>query len=224
MQNNNEEASTLTEKAVSKLRYGILSGVLEPGRKLRIDDLRANYGFGSSPLREALSRLVSSGLVTAEGQKGFRVAPISKQDLRDITNTRILLEKAALSDSLEKGGVDWEENVAATYNRLNEEHERLQRNSGASVDAWEEANREFHEALVSACNSHWILNFRQIIYDQAVRYRRFVALDEEQERGAHIEHSQMFDAATQRDIQKICELAEAHAERSYNLTANRFAD
>lgn len=219
----NTKSATLAELALARLRQDILSGVFAPGSKLRIDELRKNYDIGASPLREALSRLVSNGLITSQGQKGFRVAPVSEADLRDITNTRKLLERAALCDSLNNGDADWEAQVVATYDRLDKEHEALQRSSGASADAWEQANQEFHEALVSACESKWLLNFRQVIYDQATRYRRLVVLDEVQERGAHEEHRQMLKAAVARNVDKSGKLADAHAERTYKLMAARFS-
>lgn len=220
----NTKTATLVDLALEKLRRDILTGVFAPGSKLRIEELRNNYDIGASPLREALSRLVSNGLVTAQGQKGFRVAPVSIEDIRDITDTRKLLEHAALSDSLKNADADWEVQVVATYNKLDKAHEKLQRTSGASVDEWEQANYEFHKALVSACKSKWQLNFRQVVYDQAERYRRLVVLDDEQERGAHEEHRQMLNAAVARDIEKSCRLADDHAERTYELMAARFSD
>lgn len=220
----NTKAATLVDLALEKLRRDILTGVFVPGSKLRIEELRKSYDIGASPLREALSRLVSNGLVTAQGQKGFRVAPVSKADIRDITNTRKLLERAALSDSLKNGDADWEAQVVAAFDKLNREHVELHRTSGASIDGWEQANYEFHEALVSACTSKWQLNFRQVVYDQAERYRRLVVLDEELERGAHEEHRQMLEAAMTRDIEKACRSADAHAERTYGLMAERFSE
>lgn len=218
------EASTLVELAITKLRQDILTGVFAPGSKLRVEELRSSYEIGASPLREALSRLVSNGLVTAQGQKGFRVASVSIADIRDITDTRKLLEHAALEDSLKNGGADWESDVSFAYQRLDREHQAVQSTSGASVEAWEHANESFHDTLVSACKSKWLLNFRQVIYDQAARYRRLVMLDDEQERGAHAEHCQMMEAAVARDVEKSCLLADAHAERTYNLMAVRFSD
>lgn len=220
----NGQASTLVDLAIENIRRDILTGVFAPGSKLRIEELRNSYGIGASPLREGLSRLVSCGLVTAQGQRGFRVPPVSDEDIRDITNTRKLLERAALTDSLTNGDAEWEAQVVAAYAALDKAHQRLQESSGATIDAWEQANYEFHDALVSACQSKWQLNFRQIVYDQAKRYRRLVVLDEEQERGAHEEHRQMLQAAVARDIERSCQLADDHAERTYNLMAARFSD
>ena len=218
------KSSTLVELALTKLRRDILTGVFAPGSKLRVDELRASYDIGASPLREALSRLVSNGLVTAQGQKGFRVATVSDADIRDITDTRKLLEHAALEDSLNNGDAEWERQVAVAYDQLHREHMAVQNTAGASVDAWELANERFHDTLVSACESKWLLNFRHIIYDQAARYRRLVMLDNEQERGAHEEHRQMLESALARDVEKSCRLADLHAERTYDLITVRFRD
>lgn len=220
----NSEAVTLVETALANLRRDILTGEVAPGSKLRIDELRASYGIGASPLREALSRLVSSGLVTTQGQKGFRVAPVSKTDNRDITETRKLLERAALSDSVKNGDADWEAHVVACFERLDREHDILHQTSGASADAWELANEEFHEALVSACTSAWVLNFRRIIYDQAARYRRLVILEPATKRRAHAEHREMMKAALAHDVEKSCQLADSHADRNHNLMVKLFSE
>lgn len=217
------KATTLVELAIAKIRRDILTGAFAPGSKLRIDDLRNSYDIGASPLREALSRLVSNGLVTAQGQKGFRVAPVSMADIRDITDTRKLLENALLAQSIAAGGAEWETRVVQAYRRLEREHQALQDTDGASVDAWERENDRFHEVLVSACTSKWQLQFRQVIYDQAVRYRRHVVLDRDQEIGAHAEHYEMMRAALARDVAKSCALADAHAERTFKLMAARFS-
>lgn len=215
------KATTLVELAIAKIRRDILTGAFAPGSKLRIEELRNCYEIGASPLREALSRLVSGGLVTAQGQRGFRVAPVSMDDIRDITDTRRLLENALLAQSIAAGDAEWEDSVRRSYEELDRQHQALQETDGASWEAWEEANDRFHETLVSACTSKWQLQFRQVIYDQAVRYRRFVVLDREQEIGAQEEHYQMLQAALARDIEKSCALADAHAERTFKMMATR---
>lgn len=220
---NSTEAATLVETAISNLRSDILTGVVAPGSKLRIDELRTKYGIGASPLREALSRLVSGGLVTTQGQKGFRVAPVSTSDYRDITETRKLLERAALSESVKNDDADWEARVVACYERLDREHEILHETAGETSDAWEQANEEFHEALVAACTSAWVLNFRRVMYDQAARYRRQFILEPETKRIAHDEHGEMMRAAVARDVEKSCRLAESHADRNYDMMVRLFS-
>jgi Mn-dependent DtxR family transcriptional regulator len=81
---------------------------LQPGTKLRIAEIAEEFGVSATPMREALSRLVSRGLVVAVGQRGFRVMPVSREDLADITRTRVALETAALRRSMRYGDGKWE--------------------------------------------------------------------------------------------------------------------
>jgi DNA-binding transcriptional regulator YhcF (GntR family) len=72
--------------------HDVVCGKLAPGERLRVEHLKDQYAVGAGTLREALSLLVADALVTSEGQRGFRVAPISMEDLEDVTNTRVMLE------------------------------------------------------------------------------------------------------------------------------------
>ena len=78
-------AKTLVESSYNRLRSDIIAGKLAPGAKLRIEELREDYQIGASPLREALNRLAGEGFVTVEEQRGFKVAPVSLDDLQDLS-------------------------------------------------------------------------------------------------------------------------------------------
>ena len=92
-------STTLASAAYERLRRDIRIGRLAPGEKLRIDALRAIYEIGASPLREALNRLSAEGLVVQEDQRGFRVPPVSIEDLLELTRTRCWLNEIALRES-----------------------------------------------------------------------------------------------------------------------------
>ncbi len=68
------------------VKNDIIRGVYHPDEKLRMSLLTSRYGVG--PLREALSQLVAERLVTVVNQKGYRVAPMSEQELLDIFDAR----------------------------------------------------------------------------------------------------------------------------------------
>ena len=75
------DASMITER----LRSEIVSGALAPGSKLKLVPLAARYDVSRGPVREAASRLAAEGLIVIEDQRGFRVTPISRADLLDVT-------------------------------------------------------------------------------------------------------------------------------------------
>ena len=111
---------TLVERAYLSLRHDVVCGKLAPGERLRVEHLKDQYEVGAGTLREALSLLVSDALVTSEGQRGFRVAPISLADLEDVTNTRVMLETEALRQSIRRGDAQWEAALVASYRLLTE--------------------------------------------------------------------------------------------------------
>ena len=95
-----EPQATLSDRAHLAIRKDIVSGNLAPGTRLRIAKLSKDYDIGASPLREALSKLSSEFLVNFEAQRGFSVAPVSAQDLRDISQIRCDLESEAVARAI----------------------------------------------------------------------------------------------------------------------------
>ena len=77
--------ATTATAVYQRIKDDILDGKLAPGLKLRIEFVSERYGAGSSPIREALSRLSSEGIVIRHEQRGFCVAPISLDELREVT-------------------------------------------------------------------------------------------------------------------------------------------
>jgi GntR family carbon starvation induced transcriptional regulator len=198
------------------LRDDIISGKLAPRTRLRIAKLRSMYGVGASPLREALSRLVADKFVISLDRRGFVVAPMSLADFRDLTDARKLLEKEILRLSLRHGDDAWESEVLAAYHRLSKAQQRLKRDLDSGVKNWEAMNAEFHEALVAACPSSWLLNFRRIVYDYTERYRRICLSIRTVSRDVQAEHRKLCDAALARDVELTLSLIDDHLERTFH--------
>ena len=89
--------NTVGTSTYEKIKRDIIYGALAPGVKLKLDTLKHRYAASVSTLRETLNRLASEGFVAAEEQRGFFVTPVSREDMIEITNLRILLECHALS-------------------------------------------------------------------------------------------------------------------------------
>ena len=210
---------TLSESAYDRLRSDIIAGRLAPNSKLRIEELRQDYDTGASPLREALNRLAGEGFVTAEGQRGFTVAPISLKDLNEITRLRTMLECEALRESIGNGDDVWESGVVAAFHRLS----KVDRERERDVATWEARNHEFHEALIAACDSTWLLKFRRTLYEQHKRYRLISIMGEDSERDVHAEHETIMAAALARDAKAACKATEIHILRTAEITEAAFA-
>jgi DNA-binding GntR family transcriptional regulator len=100
------------------LKRAILEGRLGPGEKVNLDRLRAEHGVSLSPMREAISRLVADWLVVFEDQRGYRIAPISADNLAEVTRMRADLEALALGHAIAAADLEWESRVMADLHRL----------------------------------------------------------------------------------------------------------
>lgn len=216
-------ARSLVEAAYGSIRHDILAGVLAPGEKLRVEMLKDRYAVGASTLREALTRLVGESLVTSEEQRGFRVAPVSLTDFRDISATRTFIELEALRQSLTHGDDVWEAQLVATYHRMSKVEARYAEDPDSVGDEYELRNREFHRALVSACPSRWLLNFQATLMQQSERYRRLALAIAPIDRDVRAEHKAIFDAVLEHDIDKACEMDRVHIERTLEVLCSVLA-
>lgn len=207
------ETKTLVESAYHALRRDIIEGRLAPGAKLRVEHLKNDYGVGAGTLREALSLLISDALVVSQGQRGFRVAPVSLDDFADITRTRVMLECEALRQSMAAGDDAWEGELIVAFHRLSKAEERLGNTAGEGE--WEERNKIFHEVLIAACPSRWIKHFLSILYQQAGRYRHLSISLKPLPRNVHAEHEALFNAVMARDVEKATAILAEHIELTF---------
>ncbi|MFS8046334.1 GntR family transcriptional regulator [Rhizobium sp. BR 314] len=223
-----KDALSKTEAAYALLRRDILNTRLRPGASLRLGALRDSYGVGWTPLREALSRLEAEKLVTAVSNRGFAVAPVSREELEDLMRARMIVELPLLMESIERGGSDWESAVVTAHYRLSRCKIVPDDASDEMADDWDEKHTAFHAALLSAATSHWLLRFQATISDQLRRHHRFLGLAPTQRAAAGLtigyekaaaalqdamaleHHTALMEAALDRDLPRAKELMTEH--------------
>jgi len=198
-----DTASTLASQAYTKLRTELLAGSIEPGSKIRIRQICAHVGVGLSPMREALNRLASEGLVIQSDRRGFTAAPLDLDDLADLTLARSELNAAALRDAIAYGGTRWAEQAVLAHHRM------AQAESGSPE--WDALHRAFHASLLSACRSQRLLQYCAQLFDAADRYR-LIARASGGGRDAAGEHAAILQALVERDANLAVALLRAHVE------------
>jgi DNA-binding GntR family transcriptional regulator len=200
--------STVGESAYQRIRADIVFGRLPPGRKLKLERLKADYEASVSTLREILGRLSSERLVVAEGQKGFEVAPVSIANLREIAALRQLLECRALEQSFRAGDMEWEGRVVAAHHRLARMEERMAEGDRTRTEEWKQYDWQFHQALISACGSKMLIDTHAAVFDKYLRYQ-MIALSYRGEIAAN-EHALLLQCAIKRDAARACEVLTRH--------------
>lgn len=205
---------TLASTVYQRLRDDILNSQLKPGHKLRLQALTKNYQVGNSPLREALNRLLSNGMVVREENRGFRVSPATVSELKDLIRTRCWLEEIALRESIKNATDEYDENIVLAFHRLS--RVKPSKNCSYASEEQEKRHFEFHQALLTACDSNILLGYCAQLHEQTLRYRNLSEVVEYREGHENIEHKEIQDAVLDRDADKAVELLRSH----YNITAD----
>jgi GntR family carbon starvation induced transcriptional regulator len=199
---------TVGELAYARIRADILFGHLAPGERLRLDEASRRYGASVGTMRESLSRLASEGLVVAEGQRGFEVAPATPSEFREVAALRLLLEGHALALSFAAGDLDWESRVVAALHKLAVLENRMLAGTDTDPTEIRQADRAFHRALISACGSRVLMETYASVHDRYLRYLT-IAVIFRGEVSAR-EHAELLDCALKRDARRATEILKLH--------------
>lgn len=211
-----EPGTSHTGRLYGRLRDDIIQGVFAPGSKLKIEDLKARYETGATPIREALSLLTADGLVERLDQRGFRVAEASANEFEELLAIRCWVEERALRLAMRHGGREWEEGIVLARYRL-ASTPRVAPNDGHSQNAdWERAHKDFHVSLVSACGSTTLLRLCNQLYDENNRYRYIARLSNSERPDVLKEHEAIAAAVLRRDTELAVRLIIDH----YTLTGD----
>jgi len=155
------------EKVYNYLKSAILSGNFDPGERLTEEHLATKLKVSRTPVREALHKLESEGLITPRGKRGFIASRDSKEEVEELLELRAILEGYALKVISEKIS----ENILDRLNGLTEKaEEALKKNRIDEVFKW---NTQFHDTLHELVSDryrlhHLIVNMRKYV----LRYRK----------------------------------------------------
>jgi GntR family carbon starvation induced transcriptional regulator len=202
-----EQNEAVGDDGYRRIRSDVIFGRLRPGQKLKLDGLKEAYGVSVSTLREVLSRLAAEGLVLAEGRRGFEVAPVSMENLKELAELRVLLESHAMQVSFAKADVEWEGRVVSAHHKL-ASTERLMEKGLGELEQWKRYDGEFHQALISNCGSRVLMETHALVFDKYFRYQ-MLAFQYRGEEPAK-QHKALLASALKRDAEAAKTVLRAH--------------
>ncbi|MBR9763385.1 MAG: GntR family transcriptional regulator [Rhodobacteraceae bacterium] len=206
-----------TAQACDTLRDWIIQARFAPGEKLRIDQLGEKLGASTGAVREALSRLTAEGLVVAEPQRGFAVAPISRRDLKDLTDVRVHIECLCLAETISRGSIEWEGQLLALQHQLRALTPSVYQPETPEAAQFHRLHNQFHTILTGLCTNTWWLRLRQQLFWQSERYRRLSGPFDEKGRDIAAEHDAIADAAIRRDTEAAVHHMAEHLQRTTEI-------
>ena len=219
-----DTTATRASAVYELLRSDIAHGVLEPGSKLRVEAMRTRYNVGASPVREALSRLSSEGLVSRTDLRGFSVAALNWDELPILTHNRVQLESLALRESIEHRDQAMEDELVLLIHRLSRTPRSLSEEHFVANPAWEALHTEFHRALLSRCPSRWMRSFCESLADEAYRFRQVAVGKTFSSRNEHTEHQAIFEAVIEGRKEEAVRLLAEHYTRTTTVIESQIRE
>tara|TARA_Y200000002_G_scaffold43108_2_gene31339 strand:- start:86 stop:745 length:660 start_codon:yes stop_codon:yes gene_type:complete len=199
---------SVTENILKKIKNDIIFGNLKPDQKLKLNLLQKEYNVSISILREVLNRLCGDGFIIYKVQKGFFVSPVSKKDLHEIANIRIILETYALEISINNKDYEWEAELLGAYHKLNHAENELEKQNFEAKSIWTKYDAEFHQMLIKKCNSLNLIKIHSIIFDKYLRYQLLVL--KYRGKSSIKEHKDLLDFALNNNVQKAKNILQVH--------------
>ncbi|HYC81050.1 MAG TPA: GntR family transcriptional regulator [Solirubrobacterales bacterium] len=207
---------TMGEEAYVMLRGAILSGVLDPGQRLRINDICRVSGMSRMPVREALAGLQRIGLVEMSPRHIARVAELSEADLKDVFDARLSLEVSAIAAAAlhpDEGDIararDWLERLQVTL-------------GGEDLPSALKAHAAFHFALYGALSSRWLIRVVEPLWFSSERYVQvFVGSAAALLEAERDEHERLLAACERGDSELAATLLWNHLACAGNLVSRK---
>jgi DNA-binding GntR family transcriptional regulator len=193
---------TTVELVTTAIRQMILSGKLAPGEVLRQEALADDLGVSRVPIREAISRLQSEGLLTVVPHKGAYVCELSVDEVRETFDIRLRLEPWIFSEAIPR----ITEAEIAKAERLVEEMDQ------AEEGDWGHLNWRFHETLYVPAQRDITLQMLRVLHDRSDRYFRFQVVKVPIREQSHEEHMRLVEACRKRDAKLGSKLLEQHVK------------
>jgi len=152
----------IREKVYNDLKSAILSGSFDPGERLTEEHLARKMKVSRTPVREALHKLESEGLIKPRKKRGFIASRDSKEEVEELFELRAVLEGYTLKLISKKIS---EETLEQLNGLIEKAKEALRRNRIDEVFKW---NTQFHDTL------HALVSDKHRLYHLIVNMRKYV--------------------------------------------------
>ncbi|MEV5754763.1 GntR family transcriptional regulator [Actinoallomurus sp. NPDC052308] len=187
--------TSATSRAYDHVKQAILDRAYPGGALLSEGEIASAVGVSRTPVREALLRLETEGLVRLYPKRGALVLPVSAQEISDVFETRELVETFAAGKATL--GPDRIEELAGWLEAM--------RTHAAGGDAREfaRADRCFHRTMVAAAGNEIITQLYDALRDRQLRMARLTADDSDRTATAIQDHAEILEAVRTGDRERI---------------------
>jgi DNA-binding GntR family transcriptional regulator len=206
----------VSDLVTGEIRRSILEGALAPGEHLRQEAIAERLNVSRFPVREALQRLISEGTVVYDRNRGYFVARMGPDEMRQVYLMRELLEGELIRTMRPMDAVDIDRLSA-----LNDDIRAAAR--AGDFYALAEANRSFHFLLYAHSPLNLVLAEVERLWNLSEQYRALYFYRTEAQDRIIEEHERMIDAVRSGDRERCAEILSAHRRAAEEEVCGRLS-
>ncbi|MDF2723512.1 MAG: GntR family transcriptional regulator [Paenibacillus sp.] len=200
------DSHLLTQKAYAELKDAILKKTLAPGQKLDIFVLAEQFGISRTPIKEAFNRLHHDGLIVIKPRKGTFVAEMSKEDMIELLDARLMLECWAARESCARAEAERIDELDSLAGQM----EGLCKQEPFDFMKYNELDIQFHETIVRLANNRRILLMYQGLHSHWMTARGYYEVAYEKAYEGYMQHRDIVEAYRSRSLSRLLEAVTAH--------------
>lgn len=197
MQQSTEEAitgSTINDEVCDRLRRWITSGTLLPGARISLRSIADTFGVSTTPVREALRKLQSEGLVVFE-RRSVTVTNLSREQVHEVFQIRLRLEQLASEWAIDQVGNDDMADLEDILSRMEQ--------PGLQAQAWRDLNQDFHRRFYDCARSPHLLELIRNMWNKIEPYMAIYASTVEDFNEAHRQHQRILQHIRARNLSAL---------------------
>jgi DNA-binding GntR family transcriptional regulator len=197
---------SMVDNVTERLRRALLAGEIKPGARIKVAELEKRFGVSHIPIREAVRRLETEGLIVTLPQRAAVAAGVDLDDLGGLYDLRRIIECEVIRRSVESMTTEQVDVVRAALEALEavaQDHD--------SPEFWD-LHREFHWALLQPGATAWIERVLDQIWLASQRYIRLFVSETVDD--AMRDHRELLASCEQRDAGRAAELLRLHLDRT----------
>lgn len=202
----------LAQAAYEKLRNMILSGELPPESAITENSIVDRLAIGKTPVREAMRRLVLEGLLDVTPRLGYTVTAITRRDVEDLFQLRVITETAAAqlaADRIDEAALERLTELSA-FGYDPEDRESMLTYMGV--------NAEFHDIIARASGNVRLADIVNRLLQEGRRFIQIAILSENHGQSVILQHLAIVDAIRSKDQYAIAEAVRLHVEDGMHIT------
>lgn len=205
-------AATASATAYACIRALIFDGVVQPGERLKEQELTDRCGVSRTPVREALRRLAAEGLVIMNPRQGAEVVSVDPAALEEVYTLRTMVERHAAERAATRIS---EVQLASLKQLMFEMREAIKAGREAIETRFTSANGRFHQVILEAAQSPRLLGMAALVVQPALTLRTVVRYSEVDRARSMRHHDELISAFEARSPEWAASVMESHVRSAY---------